>query len=54
MLRLIGIRLNRAFVALAGVAVLVIGLVAHGPALMALGGLLVVSAAVGLAASRRR
>ncbi len=54
MLRLFGIRPNRLLIAFAGVGVLVIGLVVHGPGLMALGGLLIVWAAVTLVTSRRR
>lgn len=54
MLRLLGIRPNRLLIALAGIGVLAIGLVVHGPGLMAVGGLLIVSAAVTLAARRRR
>jgi hypothetical protein len=54
MLRLFGIRPNRLLIALAGIGVLVIGLVVHGPGLMALSGLLIVWAAVTLVASRRR
>jgi hypothetical protein len=54
MLRLFGIRPNRLLIALAGIGVLAAGLAVHGPALMALGGLLIVWAAVTLAASRRR
>ena len=41
MLRLFGIRPNRLLIALAGVDVLVAGLVVHGPGLMAIGGLLI-------------
>ncbi len=53
MLRLLGIRPNRLLIAVAGIGVLVLGLVVHGPGLMAAGGLLIVSAAVAFAASRR-
>lgn len=54
MLRLFGIRPNRLLIVLAGLGVLVAGLVVHGPGLMAIGGLLIVWAAVTLVASRRR
>jgi hypothetical protein len=53
MLRLFGIRPNRLLIAIAGIGVLVAGLAAGGPVLMALGGLLIVWAAVTFAASRR-
>lgn len=51
MLRLFGIRPNRLLIALAGVGVLVAGLIVHGPGLIALGGLLIVWAAVTLGSS---
>jgi hypothetical protein len=54
MLRLFGIRPNRLLIALAGMGVLVAGLAMHGPILIALGGLVIVWAAVTLVASRRR
>ncbi len=53
MLRLFGIRPNRLLIAVAGIGALAAGLVVHGPVLMAIGGLLIVSAAVAFAASRR-
>jgi len=54
MLGLFGIRPNRIFLAVAGAGALVVGAVVHGPGLMAIGGLLVVWAAVTFAAGRRR
>jgi hypothetical protein len=54
MLRLFGIGPNRLLIAVAGVGVLAAGLVAHGPGLTAVGGLLIVWTAVTLVASRRR
>ncbi len=54
MLRLFGFRPNRFLIALAGAAVLAIGVVGHGPILMAVGGVLIVWAAATLALSRRR
>jgi hypothetical protein len=53
MLRLFGIRPNRVLVALAGAAALAVGLVIHGPVLMAAGAILVVYSAVMLIAGRR-
>jgi hypothetical protein len=54
MLRLLGIRPSRLLIALGGIVFLVIGLVVHGPVLMALGGLAIVWAAVALLVSRVR
>jgi len=54
MLRLFGIRPNRLLIAVAGIVLLVIGLVVHGPVMMAAGGLAIVWAAVTFVASRRR
>jgi Flp pilus assembly protein TadB len=54
MLGLFGIRPNRLFLAIAGAAALVVGVVVHGPGLMVIGGLLLVWAAVTFAAGRRR
>lgn len=54
MLRLFGIRPNRVFLALGGAAVFAVGLVIHGPFLMALGAILVVYSAVMLICGRQR
>lgn len=54
MLHLFGIRPNRLLIALAGIGLLVAGLVVHGPGLMTFGGLLIVWSAITLVASRRR
>jgi hypothetical protein len=54
MLHLLGIHPNRLFMVIAGIGVLVIGLVIHGTFLMAIGGLLIVWSAVTFVASRRR
>lgn len=54
MLRLLGIRLNRLLIALAGICALAAGLAVHRLVLMAIGGLLVAWGAVTLIDSRRR
>jgi hypothetical protein len=54
LLRLFGIRPGRLVIALAGIGALAGGLVVHGPVLMVLGGLLIVSSAVRLLAGRRQ
>ncbi len=51
---LFGTRPHPLLIALAGIGVLVAGLVVHGPVLMAYGGLLIVWAAATLVVSRRR
>ena len=54
MLGLFGIRPHPLLIALAGVGLLVAGLVLHGPVMLALGGLAIAWAAVTFATTRRR
>lgn len=54
MLTLFGIRPHSLLIALAGIGVLVAGLVVHDPVMMAIGGLAIVWAAVRFVASRRQ